>query len=261
VLAAICSTAAFSQAQKEPPTVRDYCVKVAPGKSMEFEAYAHDVAVPLSQVRADAGEFDWFLVARGVIPAGSSAACDYRVVYGYKGFPPESPSNDQIEAAIKKAGLRMSAKELFARRDALSQLVDVAIWQQIDSVGPPAQKGSYIRLNHYSVNPKAMDDWVRLETTHWKPLVDTWVKGGAKGSWGVYQLWMPGGDNQPYNALTVDIFPDWNSLLHGLPVGELWPKVHPNTDQTAVFDQLDGVRSRHDIEVVKVIELVAPAAR
>jgi hypothetical protein len=250
-------SAAFTQEQKEPPTVRDYCVKVAPGKGMEFETFVRDVSVPLNQARAEAGEFAWFLFVRGVVPAGSSAPCDYRVVYGYKGLPPESPSNDQIEAALKRAKLNMSAKEMIAKRDELSHLVDVGIWYQIDSIGPSTQKGSYVRLNHYSVKPGAMEDWRHLETTYWKPLVDAWDKEGGKGSWGVYGLMMPDGDNLPYNALTVDIFPDWNSLLHGVPFA-LWSKVHPNTEATDVFDRLDRVRSRHDIETYKVLEVVSP---
>jgi hypothetical protein len=67
---------------------------------------------------------------------------------------------------------------------------------------------------------------------------------------------MPEGDNLPYNAMTVDIFPDWNSLLHGVPLGDAWSKVHPHTDMTEAFDQLDRVRSRHDIEIYKATDLV-----
>lgn len=258
VLTAVLATASFAQEQKEPSTVRDYCVKVAPGKSMEFEAYARDVAVPLNQARADAGEFAWALVARGVVPAGSSAKCDYRVVFGYNGAPPETPSNEQIEASLKRAKLNMSAKELFAKRDALTQLVDVEIWYNIDGIGPPPQKGNYVRLNHYNVKPAAMEDWKHLETTYWKPLVDAWMKAGGKGSWSIHGLLMPEGDNLPYNAQTVDTFPDWNSLLHGVPF-DLWTKVNPHTEATDVFDRLDRVRSRHDIEVYRVLEVVNSA--
>ena len=66
---------------------------------------------------------------------------------------------------------------------------------------------------------------------------------------------MPEGDNLPYNAMTVDSFPDWNSLLQGISFS-LWSKVHPNTEATDVFDRLDRVRSRANIEVYKVVEMV-----
>ena len=51
------SVASFAQDHKEPQTVRDICVKAAPGKAMDAEAFARDVMVPLNQARADAGEF------------------------------------------------------------------------------------------------------------------------------------------------------------------------------------------------------------
>jgi hypothetical protein len=101
-----------------------------------------------------------------------------------------------------------------------------------------------------------MGEWVRMERTYWKPLVEAWVKDGGKGGWSMYQLWMPGGDSMPYNSMTVDTFPDWNSLLQGVPAGEIWPKVHPNMTTTAAFNQLDQARSVHDIEYYKVVELV-----
>jgi hypothetical protein len=250
--------AAFAQ-QQQPPTVRDYCIKVAPGKSTDFENFVREVNVPLNQSRADAGEFDWYLVARGVVPAGSSAKCDYRVVYGYKGLPPETPSPEQMDAALRKAKINMSAKDWAAKRDALTQLVEVEIWYGIDSVGPGLGKGSYVRLNHYSIKPGAMQDWQHLETTYWKPLVQEYIKGGGKAFWGVNGLMMPDGDNLPYNAMTVDGFPDWNSMLQGISFS-LWPKVHPNTEATDVFDRLDRVRTRANIEVYKVVEMVNRAS-
>jgi hypothetical protein len=263
VLAACCflmfGAAAFTQQQQQPPTARDYCVKVAPGKSAEFEAFLHDVSVPLNQSRANAGEFEWFLAERAAIPAGSSAKCDYRIVYGYKGLPPETPSSEQMDAALKKAKINMSAKDWAAKRDALTQLVDVEIWYYVDAFGPSQAKGSYLRFNHYNIKPGAMQDWQRLETTYWKPMVQEYVKGGGKGFWGVMGLAMPEGDNLPYNAGTIDVFPDWNSLLQGVPFS-LWPKVHPNTDATEVFDRLDKVRSRASIEIYKIIELVNRAS-
>jgi len=252
-------SAAFTQQQQPRPTVRDYCVKVAHGKNAEFEAFIKDVNVPLNQSRADAGEFDWYVVARGVVPAGSSAKCDYRIVYGYKGLPPETASAEQMDASLKKAKINMTAKEWAAKRDALTQLVDVEIWYGIDGVGSSFGKGSYLRLNHYNIKPGAMQDWQRLETTYWKPVVQEYIKGGGKGSWSVNGLLMPEGDNLPYNAVTVDAFPDWNSLLQGISFS-LWTKVHPNTEATDVFDRLDRVRSRANIEVYKVVEMVNRAS-
>jgi hypothetical protein len=245
-----------AQDQAPPATVRDYCVKVAPGKGAEFEAFLRDVYVPLSQSRADAGDFAWSLVARAVSPAGSSAACDYRVAYGYKGLPPEEMSREGLDAALKRAKLPLTADQLIAKRSALTSLVSAEIWGEVDAVGAYTEKGSYVRLNHNKVRFGEMGEWVRMERTYWKPLVEAWGKDGGKGGWSLYALQMPGGDSMPYNSLSVDSFPDWNALMQGVPVGEIWPKVHPNMTTTAAFNQLEQVRSVHDVEYYRVIELV-----
>jgi hypothetical protein len=248
--------ACFAQAQNQPPTVRDYCIKVASGKATEYAAFLHDVSVPFARARADAGEIDWFVAGRGVVPIGSSARCDYRVVYGYRGLPPEDLSTEAIEAALKRAKLNMTADQMIARRSSLTQLVGLDIWYQIDAIGPQAEKDSYVRLNHYNVKGGEMDEWIRQEKANWKALMEAWLKAGGKGSWSLNGLGMPGGESTPYNAMTVDFFPDWNSLWRGVPVDELWPKVHPEMTPSEAFNREDRIRSFHDIEYYKLVEVV-----
>ena len=101
-----------------------------------------------------------------------------------------------------------------------------------------------------------MNEWVRLETTYWKALMEAWLKAGGKGSWSMEALSMPAGDATPYNAVTVDVFPDWNSVVNRTPLIELWPKVHPSTTTTELFDRLEKVRSVHDRELNKVVYMV-----
>lgn len=245
-----------AQDQNPRPTVRDYCIKIAPGKGAEFEAYLRDVSVPLAQARADSGEFVWSLVARAVSPAGSSAPCDYRVAYGYKGLPPEELSREGLDAALKRAKLPLTADQLIAKRSALSSLVAAEIWSQIDGVGPNVEKGGYVRLNHNRLLPGEGSEWIRMETTFWKPIMEAWLKEGGKGGWSVYGLFMPGGQSTPYDGMSVDTFPDWNGLMQGVPLGTLWPKVHPNATITDTFNRFDKVRSVHDVEYYKVVELV-----
>jgi hypothetical protein len=255
----LAASSAAAQGQAEPPTSRSYCIKVAQGKGAEYRTFLRDVVVPLNQARANAGEFAWYVVARGVVPAGSSAACDYRIVYGYAGLPPAPAPQEKLEAGLKAAKLNMTADQFVAKRESLTSLVSSEIWQGIEAVGPDAAPGSYARVNHYKVHSGEGGDWVRIERTFWKPMMEAWLKQGGKGSWRVSALMMPSGDAMPYNAMTVDIFPDWDGLVRGLPFNDLWPKVHPGVDSSDVFErQLAGVRSVHDTEVYELVEVVRP---
>jgi hypothetical protein len=250
-------TPAIAQDQPEPTTVRDFCIKIASGKGAEYETFLRDVTLPLARARADAGEFALFLAESAVVPAGSSAPCDYRMIYVYNGLPPEVPSKDALAAGLKRAKLPMSVDEMLARRSALAQLISVELWYQIDGIGPPPEKGNYVAVNHYKAKYGEMNEWSRLETTYWKAVMDAWLKGGGKGSWFVNGLAMPSGDRTPYNGMTVDVFPDWNSLMRGVPVNDVWPKLHPNLPFSEYLNRLEKVRSINDVEVYKVVEAVA----
>ena len=258
--AALFATAVFAQDQRQLVTAKDYCVKVAPEKAAQYESFMHEFLMPMNQARADNGEIAWSLVARAVVPSGKSAPCDYRTVYGYNGYPGDpTPDFGVIDAALKRAKLNMTAAQMLAKLTAMGELANVEYWVAEAQVGSGQGKGSYLILNHYKANNAA--EWLRLETTYWQPLVAEHVKGGAKAAWSVWEMWIPGGappgDSSPYNVQTVDQFPDWNSLVHGLPVGELWPKVHPHEEMTHFFDADGKAASTYDREVYKVVDIVA----
>ena len=164
-------------------------MKVAPGKAAEYETFLRDAVVPLARARVESGEFAWFIAEIAVAPAGTSAPCDYRLVYGYKGLPPEAPSKEALAAALKRAKLTLTADDFIARRNALTQLVSVDIWSRRDGTAVRTiEKGSYVRINHYKVKYGQMAEWTKLEATYWKALMDAWLKAGGKGSWVVNGL-------------------------------------------------------------------------
>jgi hypothetical protein len=260
VLLAAPSAASHAFAQNpDPPTVRAYCIKVNPGKSAEFEAFLRDVSLPLAQVRADSGEFAWMMVTRSLYPAGTSAPCDYSVVYGYKGLPPEEVSPASLDAALKKTKIPLTAEQMIAKRSSLITLVAAELWWGVEGTGPAIGKGGYMRVNHYKIKPGQWDEWVKAERAGWKPLVEEWNKAGGKGGWGVYGLVMPSGDAMPYDAATVDTFADWNGLIRGVPL-DLWPKVHPGFSINETLANLDKTRSVHDVAISRIEAVVSPSA-
>ena len=256
LVAGLGGATAFAQGQPEVSTVRVYCVKVAPGKTADYEAFLRDVTVPLNQSRADAGEFEWYGAERAVVPAGSSATCDWALAYRYKGTMPEEPTNEQLGTALKRAGLGLTAAQMVEKRSALVQLVGVEYWYVIDAAGPGWTKGSYVNVNYHNVRSDQQDEYVRLERT-WKTLVETWLKEGGKGSWAVVGLGMPSGDSQPYNAATLDVFPDWDGMVKaGSSLLALWPKAHPDLKLDDVEAQKGKVRSIHSRALYKLVESV-----
>jgi hypothetical protein len=256
--AALFAAAVFAQDQNRRVTVRDVCIKVAPEKAAQFESFVREFFMPVEKALADNGEQAWWMLARAVVPMGKSAPCDYRGVEGFNGYPADPDALDAVNAALKRAKLNMTAGEMYAKLGALSELVDVEYWVRADEAGGGQEKGSYLVLNHYKTSTP--DEWLRLETTYWKPLVAEHAKGGATAGWSAWEMWTPGGppgDSKPYNVQTVDAFPNWNSLVNGIPLADLWSKVHPHEEMTPFFNADAKAASTYDRQIFKVVEIVS----
>ena len=253
-LGILCCSLASSQTQAQPFFARDTCVKVKEGKAQEYTAYLQEVTVKLAKVRVDAGVIASYTIAQAVAPVGRAARCDYHIVAGYNGFPPEAPSPEQTAADMKKAGISMSREAMVAKRDDLSYLVGVDTWMFRERVGTP-QKGGYARMNYDKIHPGMGAEWATLESTGWKQLAEAASKEYGT-AWRLASLAMPGGASLPYNAMTIDIFPSWAALGKGIPTRALWNKVHPETDISARLNRLSEIRDRPRVDTVKLVEVI-----
>jgi hypothetical protein len=239
-----------ASAQEPQSYIRDACVKVAPGKGAEYDAFTRDVTAKQMKARMADGHMVFWVIASASIPAGNAARCDFHIVTGYSGFPPETPSVEQIGAELKKAGVNMSGADLMAKRTALSTLVNVDIWHVRADVGPGLEKGNYVRLNYYHVKPGQQAAWLKLETTGWKPFAES-LKDSHIG-WHLNTLTMPAGEYLHYNALTVDTFPSWDALAKGVPAATGWPKAHPDMPFADFISLVNNTVERYRVDVIKV---------
>jgi hypothetical protein len=243
----------YSQTQSQY-FARDFCVKAREGKAQELAAHLRDVEAKLGKAEVDAGTMATYTIAQAVTPSGKAATCDYHIVIGYNGFPPEPPSPEQTAATIKKAGISMTTEALTAMRGELAELAGMDVWLFRERVGV-AKKGGYARINYDKVQPGMGAEWVSMESNGWKQLAEAAVKEHGT-AWRVASLIMPGGTSLPYNAMTVDIFPSWEALAKGLPAREIWNKVHPERDMSAHLTRLSEIRDRPRVDLVKLIEVI-----
>ena len=253
-LGLLCSSTAFGQAQGPALFAQDICVKVRDGKMQEYRAFLQNVTAKLAAVRVESGAYASYAIAQAVAPAGRSARCDYNLVTTYAGFPPDGPGAEQTAADMKKGGIAMSREAMIAKRDELSYLVGIDTWRWRERVGRSA-KGAVARINYDKVQSGMTGEWLSLESNGWKQLAEAASKEHGT-AWRVATLVMPGGENLPYNAMTIDVFPNWAALGKGLPAREIWNKVHPNSDMSAHLARLAAIRSRPRVDVVRLIEFI-----
>ena len=244
-------------AQEKPTYSQEFCVKVNPGKAADTAAMISD-AIKLNQVRIDEGGLSWFTALTATIPAGTSARCDYKFVYGYEGFPPEPLTRAESEALFAKAKIAGTYAQLLARRDANMTLVSDDLWRRIDSatIGANSAKGSYLRFNLFKIKPgHTLAEWTKLETDGWKPFAEARAKETPGFGWRVVALSQPTGSSLHYNAMTVDIYPTWTASGQGASLA-IWNKVHPDLPANDYLAKVNDVVDRYKAELYRVVDVV-----
>lgn len=239
-MSVFCCSMAFSQTQ-QPVYTRHVCVKVKDGKRAEFAAYLPE-RLKEAKVRVDSGALKSYAVAESVSPRGSSTRCDYHFFYAYDGFPPELGLGQASPANI--AG------------DRLYSIESIDTWRREDGTNPVGAKGQYHRLNFTKVNAGKVGEWLRLQSTGWKPMAEIAAKQLGTG-WVAGTLVMPGGSALPYNAMTVDIFPNWAAVGKGIPSRTFWNQVHPRSDLTAYFDDVAAIAVKTEVHLVKIVDRIS----
>lgn len=250
----ICLTATVATVSAQVPASynRDTCIKARPGKQAELRAYLNEITIKLGKYRVDSGAVTSFSILEAVVPVGRSARCDYHILHGYAGFPRESDAGARLAEEMKKAGIAGSVQEVAARREAVSELIGLDVWRLRERVGD-VPKGGYVRRQLDKIHPGMLNTWLDLEKNKWKPLAEEISKAHGTG-WRTATLQMPSGAEQPYNAMTSDIFPTWDLLGKDLGLRQAWNKINPGSDFTGLLDQLSLIRDRPRVEIFRVME-------
>ena len=246
-------------AQNKPTYVTHNCVKAAPGQLNAISALLPEMSRFL-QVRVDDGSMSFFVALRAAIPAGSSARCDYILAYGYEGYPPEPLTRAQQEANFKKSGVAGSYDEFIARRDRAMTLVSNDLLRVVANgmVGSGSAVGGYVRLNLNKMKPgHTVAEWGKFETEGWGAYVASVAKERPGFGWRAEALVSPAGLSLDYNAVTVDILPNWAATGGGWGGAQVWNKVHADMTMGDYIAKLWGMVDRYKVELYRVAAVVA----
>lgn len=244
--------AVFAQAQSAG-SIEVTCIKARDGKLGELRSYLMETSAKVGKYRVDSGHLSSYAISEAVAPAGRSAPCDFHIVHGFSGAPKQALA--MTDETLKRAGVSHTAAQGSAKRNEVSYLVSRQYWRVHDVVGTLV-KGGYVRLNYFKTNPGAQAEWLRMERSGWKQMAEVWAKETAGRAWRLHTMAMPGGTNLPYNALTVDGFPNWDDLFTGGNPRNTWVKVHPDSDYSGYMNQVGRLAERPMVSTMRLIELI-----
>lgn len=229
------------------------CIKVKPDKMSEFRQWTDATLHKYAQGRVDSGALSAFYLLRTVFPAGASAECDYLTIALYPGVPPEPMGMEDMSAALKKAGLNMTAQEYIARRDALSTLVSSSLFHNELSAGS-IQKGAYMAVNYMKTSD--YDKWMAFEKKFGKPLAEQEISSGLMIGWSANGAWLPYGSDLPYQGVTADVYPNWEAVFKEDPTFmDTFNKAHP--DLVTSPEEMEKIRTQAVVRLFKVEDMIA----
>ncbi|HLY42233.1 MAG TPA: hypothetical protein VKR52_13550 [Terracidiphilus sp.] len=231
------------------------CFKVKPDSAAAFREFAAGETHKIAQGRVDDGELTAWYLLRAVYPQGESSDCDYLVISIFPKLP-HTLGTEQLDAAIKKAGLKITPEDYIKHRDAVTRLVSVAIFQNRASAGSP-KKGDYFQVNYMKVSEANIDDWVVFEKTIWQPIAEALVKDGKENGWSLNVAAMPFGTDLPYQGVTVDVFPSMDAVFADDPqFADRFRKVHPDMELGTTFERAEKLRSRSLVRLFVLDDIV-----
>jgi hypothetical protein len=263
VAAAVCGVG-IAQQPAPGPFYMVNCVKVKPDKDAEFDKFAADAVHKFARARVDSGLLSMWLLLRAVLPSGKENECDYQVVAFYPGIPRKPMEAEEMNALMKKAGATLTAEQYSQTRNAVSELATSGIFQMVVNTGS-VQKGDYLSLNYLKLKDPAMQNyqkWIDMETKAWKPMSELLNKEGITRGWSVDARVIPDGAAQPFDGLTVDVYPSWEAFFkvqNDTTYPEYWKKVHPDMDMVATFAEYEKYRTVVREELWVVEDMVSAA--
>ena len=231
------------------------CIKVKPENNTDFRKWAAGDVRKLAQSRVDGGAVSQWILLRSVIPAGTSAECDYVIVTMYPGVPPQPMGLEELDAALKKAGISMTAQQYVDRRTALTTLVSNNMFQNRAFVGG-FKKGDYFVVNYMKTSN--MEDYIAWEKKAWQPMAEALDKENLRSGWSLNEMVYPGGSDVKFNAVTVDVYPTWESIFFNdfQRFYQLWQKAHPDMEFGTTFEQYDKLRHQGDVDIFVVQDTI-----
>jgi heme/copper-type cytochrome/quinol oxidase subunit 2 len=90
------------------------------------------------------------------------------------------------------------------------------------------------------------------------PIAEAMAKEGTRSGWSLNTLVFPGGTDVKFNAVTVDVFPAWDSIFNTnfQQFYALWQKVHPDMELGTTFEQYEKLRHQGDVDVFVVQDAI-----
>jgi hypothetical protein len=229
-------------------------IKVTPGKGSVYNDLLRTYSRKINEDYFKAGKILGWYVNYVLMPTGSSAEYDMTIVTVTTDMSLLVDDTTSIRERFKKVlpGASDATIEMIFDAYAGSRiLVKKEIYSFVDGVNLSSNPSKYTKVDFMKATPGKETDYVKLEKEIFKPLHTEMVKKGSMDDWGFYALEMPNSSAGAYDYLTANFFTSLNQS-NGVNYNEIFKKVFPKMDMTAVWTQTNNARKMIRSEIWKL---------
>ena len=146
-------------------------------------------------------------------------------------------------------------RELALKAEEYRDIVKREIWTTGDMAWAPNSKNPEYRVENFMNIPRnGWENWIEMETQFAKPVIEKSIELGHRAGWLMAYMVFPRGEDQPYQASTLDFYDNWSDLNND--EGKAWNSVYPKMDEAAIGKRIESTRTIIRSEVRQLIDFV-----
>ncbi len=168
-----------------------------------------------------------------IVPSGSNNEYDYQVVVNSDDI---NVLLDDTTPILKNAFPGMTDEIVASVVDQFNKvrkIVKTEIYSNVDAV-PPTSDPQYVQVDYMKPAAGKYSDYLKSESTTWKPVHKERIKLGALSGWQIDAKMLPNGGKEDYDIITVNFFNSLPMMMQGKyeeGFKAVWPKL--NIDKVA----------------------------
>jgi hypothetical protein len=182
----------------------------------------------------------------------------YRLTVIRDGFA--LPNTDRLSTLVQKV-TGMSYDDYMHKATSLRKVTGQTLRRRVASTSgdKPVSltPGDILRVDLMKISPDRATDYYNMEQNDWLPMHAQRVKDGGLKNWSVWAVVSPSGSHREADAVTTQVYKDFESAMRNPQYASLYTKLFPDRNLAAVIDRARTVRTIERSDFWRVIWAVS----
>jgi hypothetical protein len=199
-----------------------------PSYASQYESLLKYYGKKVAEYELESKKITGYYALQVIVPSGSGNEYDYEVVVNSDDI---NVLLDDSTPFLKNAFPGMTdeiVKSVADQFNKVRKIVKTEIYSNVDAI-PPTSEPKYVEVDYMKPASGKYSDYLKSETTTWKPVHKERIKLGALSGWSIDAKVLPIGEKEDYDIVTVNFFNSLPMMMEGKyeeAFKTVWPKLN-----------------------------------